>query len=443
MNKVTRIKILAYLAVLAVALLQTIWVTNAFRATEKQVAAQVDEIFAVSVNRELIIRSEAALSSVTESGEIGAIEHSYEAGAVGSLALILQETSLYRGYPISLYVVDTIFTNESAKINFYYKHIVNRINTTTGEILETTDTRSQGILPSALASQVIPIRMDGSEGIQVLVVSPNRVVFARMILILLLSFLTLLFIVYAVFFLLRSFVKEKQLRQMQIDFSNALIHNMKTPLATIASVNAMCRYKEMLANTEKREQMLDVSDMQVTHLQVLTDCILTIARSEEARLMPMLENVNISDIVNQLTDKFTTQTKKDVHFTVRFAPEKITFTADHTLLRDAISNLIDNAIKYSGRSVQIGIECRLNEMGLLIRVKDNGYGISEKDQAVIFAKFERGIAVSRKEALGFGLGLAYVKSVSEAHGGTVNMFSVEGEGSTFELFIPYQKQDTI
>src|SRR5690606_29569633 len=99
-----------------------------------------------------------------------------------------------------------------------------------------------------------------------------------------------------------------------------------------------------------------------------------------------------------------------------------------TMLTNAVSNLIDNAIKYSGNSVNINIRCEQKDKDVFIYIKDNGYGMSEKDQVKVFTMFERGKAVTRKEAKGFGLGLSYVKRVVEAHGGTVNLFSKEGEG---------------
>jgi len=321
--------------------------------------------------------------------------------------------------------------------------IINRIDINTGEILETTDTINQGIVPRALVSSTIPIRMGRSEGVQVLIIAPYRIILGRMIIILLSSFFLLLFIASAVFFLLRSYAREKKLRQTQVDFSNALIHDMKTPLSTMATINSLLQSEKIATDPEKRNQMLDVSQKQITNLQALTDRILTIARSEESKLEPIWENLDIPAIIQQLVGKFTVQTIKDVHFTTRFAPAKIEFVADHTLLNNAVSNLIDNAIKYSDKSVQIDIDCELNEMGLYIKIKDNGYGISKKDQKVIFAKFERGVAVTRQEAKGFGLGLAYVKSVAEALGGTVDMFSIQSEGATFGLFIPHRKDESI
>jgi two-component system phosphate regulon sensor histidine kinase PhoR len=104
---------------------------------------------------------------------------------------------------------------------------------------------------------------------------------------------------------------------------------------------------------------------------------------------------------------------------------------------------MDNAIKYSTESVNIEIRCEQKEEATIICIKDDGYGISKKEQEKIFAKFERGKAVQRNEARGFGLGLSYVKKVMEAHGGTIGLFSEEGVGSEFVLFVPASAEEAV
>ncbi len=109
---------------------------------------------------------------------------------------------------------------------------------------------------------------------------------------------------------------------------------------------------------------------------------------------------------------------------------------DKTLIKNAIANLIENSIKYSGDLVVVEIDSYINHNQLFIKVKDNGYGISDDDKTKIFDKFERGAAVKRKGAKGFGLGLNYVKRVVEAHGGIVVLYSKEGAGSEFTMILP-------
>lgn len=441
MMKTKYIKLLTLSAIVVVVLLQVIWIVNVYQLLQRQLSIQINDIITASINKDLMNRKNIAIDSTTNE-IVGIIEDDYEKGVFGGPELVLQEFMIKKNVLLSLYSLDTIFRSEAVKQNIHGAFVINRINPQTGKILETTDPLRRGTLHGAMASEVIPIRVDGSEGVQVLLVSPYRAVFSQMIFVLVLSLLLVLFVGYVFFFLLQSFVKEKQLRQFQTDFSHALIHNMATPLGTIAQINNLMANDKFAADSGKRNKSVDIAQQQILNLQALTDRILTVARSEQSHLVPKFTPVNITGEVRNMVNAYSLQSKKSVDFSTRFHPQEITFIADKTMLVNAMDNLIDNAVKYSGDAVEIEIECKLLEDGLLISIKDNGYGISDKDKRVIFAKFERGEAVTRGEAKGFGLGLAYVKSVAEAHGGTVNLYSKKGEGTKFELFIPFREKIT-
>ena len=218
---------------------------------------------------------------------------------------------------------------------------------------------------------------------------------------------------------------------------------MASPLQTIYQVNALMKNDQLVSNTEKRNKYIDLAQQQIVNLQALTDRILTVARAEQSPLSPTIKPTDVTQIIRQLVGKFSVQAKKEVRFSTCFEPDNILFDVDETMLYNALSNLIDNAVKYSEEAVEISIDCRLKKNGLHIGIKDNGYGISSADQHIIFNKFERGAAVKRKEATGFGLGLSYVKSVAEAHHGTVNLHSKKGEGTLFELFLPFRDRSSI
>jgi two-component system phosphate regulon sensor histidine kinase PhoR len=303
-------------------------------------------------------------------------------------------------------------------------------------ILETSDKRFHGSLAGAFYSNIIPVRMDKSEGVQVVLVSPYRAVFLQMIFILMLSILLILFVAYAIFYQMNSLLKEKHLRQLHTDFSHALTHDMATPLQTIAQVNSLLANENLYNDPDKRAKYIDIARQQILNLQALTDRILTVARAEKSAIEVNLSPVNLKEIILPLADKFKVQANKPVEFEVSFSPEHINLQADATLLSNAVSNLIDNAVKYSGNSVTINIRCEQKDNNVFLHIKDNGYGMSEKDQAKVFTMFERGKAVVRQQAKGFGLGLSYVKSVVEAHGGAVNLSSKEGEGAEFVLVLP-------
>lgn len=257
-----------------------------------------------------------------------------------------------------------------------------------------------------------------------------------MLSILVTSMLILFLIVGCLVYEMRVIFTQRRLSQLRDDFSHALIHDMKTPLSTIYMAVDQWRKGNLDKNAELRAKFCATSMSQVLNLQALVDKILTIARLEEGKITLEKRIIDVPEMIRGLENKFTLQSKKKVRFEVDFRMEDAQVMADPIYLSNAVSNLIDNAIKYSGDPVSIHINCHSINDKLIIEVSDNGFGISLKDQRKIFEKFERGAAVGRKGAKGFGLGLNYVKRVMEAHGGTVTLSSLEGEGSTFVLYMP-------
>ena len=438
MKQTKHITLLTYGSIFMILLLQGVWMVNAYRLLQEQNYSQLNNSFSVSANKELMLRKNAVIDSTTNE-IVGIVSDDYEKGLFSGPELIYQEFLVKNNHRINIQTIDSIFHSEIAKQNLHGKFIINRLIPETGEVLETTDPKGEGMLQGAMESEVITIRMDGTEGVQVLLLSPHRTIFRQMIIALILSLLLIFFVAYALSFLLRSFTKERQLRQLQNDFSHALTHNMASPLQTIYQVNSMMKNDGVAGDTIKRNKYIDLAQQQIIDLQALTDRILTVARAEQSPLTPTLISTDVTQIINLLVEKFSVQAKKEALFSTHCEPVNIRFNLDETMFYNAISNLIDNSIKYSQESVEIIIDCQLKENGLHVAIKDNGYGISSADQHSIFNKFERGGAVKRKEATGFGMGLSYVKSVMEAHQGMVNLYSNKEEGTLFELFFPFSK----
>ena len=137
--------------------------------------------------------------------------------------------------------------------------------------------------------------------------------------------------------------------------------------------------------------------------------------------------------MQDISEKFQLKAVKKVLFEID-CEEECTVYADAFCLREVLSNLVDNAIKYSKEEVTITLSGERTKDGSIIKVRDNGIGIPLREQHKIFGKFERVVSGSQKTgASGFGLGLNYVLQVVDAHDGVVKVESVEGSYSEFTM----------
>lgn len=231
--------------------------------------------------------------------------------------------------------------------------------------------------------------------------------------------------------------QQDEIARIREDFSYAMIHDMKTPLSSILMGARILRSGKLDGKPEKKEKYFDILEEEAQHLLALTNKVLTISKLEHGQLLLEKSLIPIRPMLEELTQLFTAKTNKTVTFRLNIDAKDI--FADEEYLKEAVSNLIDNAIKYSGESVEIQItSCRYNQF-TQIKVKDNGIGISLAAQNHIFDKFERA-SINRSNAAdgvtGFGLGLNYVMNVTRSHGGYVSVESQEGKCSEFTISLP-------
>jgi two-component system phosphate regulon sensor histidine kinase PhoR len=167
--------------------------------------------------------------------------------------------------------------------------------------------------------------------------------------------------------------------------------------------------------------------------------LLTISKLENKKLILNKQTVNLEPVIDDIVEKAHNKTDKPIDFTVDLLTKHV--LADEQYLAEAISNLVDNAIKYSKDEIRITITSQSSDKYVFIKVRDNGIGISREDQRIIFDKFGRAAVheQNRKGGVsGFGLGLNYVDQVMQAHGGKVTVASEKDKYSEFTLYIPKQ-----
>ena len=304
-----------------------------------------------------------------------------------------------------------------------------------------------GNKPSSLFSlqtDKVPLRKDYSIVIQAQFVNPNNLFFGKMGILLVSTTLLLIFVVFCIIYQVRIISKINKISQIREDFSYAMVHDMKTPLSTIMMVQDMLESGRLDTRPEIKNKYMSIAKSETDHLFALTNKILTISKLENHKLEMNKTEVELTPIIEKLTKKFKAKAQKPVNFIISLQAK--TAYADNDYLGEVISNLIDNAIKYSKESVEINITTEESERYTILKVRDNGLGISEADQKIIFQKYERAAAAKRSRrngASGFGLGLNFVDQVIKAHEGRIFVNSTEGEFTEFTIYFPLENPNNI
>lgn len=291
----------------------------------------------------------------------------------------------------------------------------------------------------SLQTDKVPLRKDYSIVIQAQFVNPNNLFFGKMGLLLVSTTILLIFVVFCIIYQVKIISKINKISQIREDFSYAMVHDMKTPLSTIMMVQDMLESGRLDSKPEIKNKYMSIAKSETDHLFALTNKILTISKLESHKLEMNKTEVELTPIIEKLTEKFKAKAQKPVNFIISLQAKAA--YADNDYLGEVLSNLIDNAIKYSKESVEINITTEESERYTILKVRDNGLGISEADQKIIFQKYERAAAAKRSRkngASGFGLGLNFVDQVIKAHEGRIFVNSTEGEFTEFTIYLPLE-----
>jgi two-component system phosphate regulon sensor histidine kinase PhoR len=238
-------------------------------------------------------------------------------------------------------------------------------------------------------------------------------------------------------FVMLAFVQQKKLSDMKTDFINNMTHELKTPIATIAIASEALQDDHLRTDPQRVERFVGVIYEENKRLASHVETVLQAAQMERGELQLALAETNIHDLVETAVESLALQLEqKQGQLLCRLEATKAECIADETHLTNVIFNLLDNAIKYSPERPHITITTRNTAQHLVLTVEDRGLGMSKEAQKHVFEKFYRVPTGNRHDVKGFGLGLSYVQSIVEAHGGSVSVQSELGKGSRFELLLP-------
>ena len=289
----------------------------------------------------------------------------------------------------------------------------------------------------SLLTHPVSIRRDQSKAIQVALNNPYPELAQKLSPLFLISAIILGFFAIIIVQLLRFITEQEQMAELRNDFSYAMVHDMKSPLSSIIMGAHFLHSGKVDDKPQIKEKYYTIIEEEAEHLLALVNKLLTISKLENKKLILNKWDIDIEPIIADLIDKAKAKADKPLEIVTDLKIRNV--LADEQYLTEAIANLLDNAIKYSKDEIKIKISTIDTDKNVLLKVRDNGIGITKEEQQIIFDKFGRA-AIHEKNrkggVSGFGLGLNYVDQVMQAHGGKVTVSSEKDKFSEFTLYIP-------
>jgi two-component system phosphate regulon sensor histidine kinase PhoR len=248
-----------------------------------------------------------------------------------------------------------------------------------------------------------------------------------------------LIIITAFYITVRTLLRQKKLSEIKSDFINNMTHELKTPLATISLAIDAIRNEKVMADKQKLGYFSGIIKDENKRMNKQVETILQAALLDKQEIQLQLQPLNVHDILNGIHDNFNLQlNEKGGRAELKFDASNDKVSGDEVHLTNMLSNLIDNAVKYSRENVPPLLKISTQNAGkfIRIRIEDNGIGMNKEALSRIFEKFYRVHTGNVHNVKGFGLGLSYVKSMVEAHHGRIKAESVPGVGSAFIVELP-------
>jgi two-component system phosphate regulon sensor histidine kinase PhoR len=250
----------------------------------------------------------------------------------------------------------------------------------------------------------------------------------------------MLIILSAFFVTVKTLINQKKLSEIKSDFINNMTHEFKTPLATISLAIDAIRNEKVMNDKTKMQYFSDIIKEENKRMNKHVETILQAAAMDKQELQLNLNKHHAHEIINNVIETFELQlNNKEATIETSLAATNDLVNVDEVHFTNLVSNLIDNAVKYSKENLLIKISTKNSNKYFTLEVEDNGIGMSKETVKRIFEKFYRAHTGNVHNVKGFGLGMSYVKTVIDAHRGKIKVDSVAGKGSTFTVDIPLYK----
>ena len=249
-------------------------------------------------------------------------------------------------------------------------------------------------------------------------------------------------IIFATFaFSLYYIITQKKMSEMKSDFINNMTHEFKTPIATISLAADTITNPKVINDELRIRQFISLIKKENSRMNKKVETILTRASLDKQEIDFKFDNVSLHNIIEKAVDSISILVnQRGGKITLHLDAENPFIYGDPEHLYNLVNNLLDNAIKYSQDEPDITVQTLNDKQNIILKVSDKGIGMSKNVQNKIFERFYRQTSGNVHNVKGFGLGLIYVRSIVDAHKGTISVESELGKGSCFTVSMP-QNED--
>ncbi len=278
------------------------------------------------------------------------------------------------------------------------------------------------------------------EWLVVIVPHQNTVVLKQLTWFIVGAIIFTLIIITAFFITIRTLLRQKKLGEIKSDFINNMTHEFKTPLATISLAVDALKNEKVSGDKEKTNYFTGIIKEENKRMNKQVETILQAALLDKQEVQLNLKKLSAHQLITSALNNIALPvSEQGGELVVDLKAEKDLIMADEVHFTNFVNNLLDNALKYSKENPLIKLTtCNAGNL-IKIKIEDNGIGMNKETLSRIFEKFYRAHTGNVHNVKGFGLGLSYVKTMVEAHKGTIKAESTPGKGSIFTISFPLAK----
>ena len=274
---------------------------------------------------------------------------------------------------------------------------------------------------------------------RMMVVVPNvkRIVFRQLRWMIIGAVLFTLILCAAFYVTLNALLRQKKMSEIKNDFINNMTHEFKTPLATISLAVDALRNEKVMNDRDKMGYFTGIIKEENKRMNKQVETILQAALMDRQEIQLNRKPIHVHNVIHTAMENFAPQlVNKSGKVELELNAKNDLIMADEVHFSNLIFNLVDNALKYSKDTLLIKMFTYSTNKSIVIRIEDNGIGMSKETQKRIFEKFYRAHTGNIHNVKGFGLGLSYVKTMVDAHNGKIRVDSLLGRGTTFTIEMP-------